>query len=73
MNLLGYAHWFISIIIYQMNDHSVSVDQPIYATSIVAKYLETATVKASTNFNNTTFPSDMISKTKLPVMNKLIS
>ena len=43
-----------------MKDHSISVDQARYATSIVAKYLDTATVKASTKFYNTTLPSDMI-------------
>ena len=31
-----------------------------YATSIVAKYLDTATVKASKKFYKTTLPSDMI-------------
>ena len=37
VNLLGYAHWFMSIIISQLKDHSISVDQARYATSIVAK------------------------------------
>ena len=37
VNFLGYAHWFMSIIISQMKDHSIFVDQDIYATSIVAK------------------------------------
>ena len=37
VNLLGYANWFISIRIYQMKDHSISVDQSICATSILAK------------------------------------
>ena len=60
MKFLGYAHWFISIIIYQMKDHSISVDQAIYYTSIDAKYLDTATVKASTNFYKTTLPSATI-------------
>ena len=60
VNLLGYAHWFMSIRISQMNGHSISVNQAIYATSIVAKYLDTATVKKSTNFYKTTFPSDLI-------------
>ena len=59
LNFLGYAHWFMSIIIYQMKDHSISVDQARYATSIVAKYLVTATVKASTNFHKTTLTSNM--------------
>ena len=43
-----------------MKDHYVSVDQARYDTSMVKKYLDTATVKASTNFYNTTFPSYMI-------------
>ena len=44
-----------------MKDHSISVDQAIYETSIVAKYLDTATVNTSTKFYNTTLPYDMIS------------
>ena len=60
VNFLGYAHWFMSIRIYQMKDHSIYVDQARYATSIVAKYLDTATVKSVTKFYNTTLPSDMI-------------
>ena len=60
VNFLGYAHWFMSIRISQLKDHSISVDQARYATSIVAKYLDTATVKASTKFYKTKFPSDMI-------------
>ena len=43
-----------------MKDHSIYVDQAIYDTSIVEKYLNTSTVKASTKFYNTTIPSDMI-------------
>ena len=43
-----------------MKDHSISMDQARYATSIVAKYLDTATVKSSTKFYNTTFPAGMI-------------
>ena len=50
VNFLGYAHWFISIIISQTKDHSVSVSLAKYATSIVAKYLDTATVKTGTIF-----------------------
>ena len=37
VNFLGYAHWFMSIRISQLKDHSISVDQARYATSIVAK------------------------------------
>ena len=36
------------------------MDQARYATSIVEKYLDTATVKACTKFYNTTLPSDII-------------
>ena len=42
VNFLGYAHWFMSIKIYQMKYHSISMDQARYVTSIVAKYLDTA-------------------------------
>ena len=50
----------MSIIISELKDHSISVDKARYATSIVAKYLNTATVKASIHFYKTTLPSDMI-------------
>ena len=43
-----------------MKDYSISVGQARYATYIVAKYLDTATMKVSTKFYNTTFPADMI-------------
>ena len=43
-----------------MKDHSISVDQAIYDTSIVTKYLDNATVKTIIKFYKTTFPSDMI-------------
>ena len=43
-----------------MKDHSISVDQARYATYIVAKYMDTSTVKTSTKFYNTNFPSDII-------------
>ena len=39
---LGYAHWFMSIRISQLKDHSISVE---HATYFVAKYLDTATIK----------------------------
>ena len=50
----------MSIIISHLKDHSVSVDQAIYATYIVAKYLDTDTFKASNKFYKITLPSDMI-------------
>ena len=60
VNFLRYSHWFMSFRVYQMKDHSISVDQSGYATSIVAKYLDTDTVKASTKFYKTTFPYNII-------------
>ena len=60
VNFLGYSHWFMSIIISQMEDHSISIDQASHVTSIVAKYLDAATVMGSKKFYKTTFPSDMI-------------
>ena len=60
MKFLGYAHWFRSIKISQLKDHSVSVDQDRCATSIVAKYSDTATVKVSKKFYKTTFLAEMI-------------
>ena len=60
VNFLVYAHWFTSIRIYQMKDYSISVDQTRYGTSIVAKYLDTATFRVSKTFYKTTLPSYMI-------------
>ena len=50
VKFLGYAHWFILIRVSQMKDNSISVYQDIYANYIVAKYLDTATVKTSKSF-----------------------
>ena len=50
----------MSIRISQMKDHSISVVQARYATSVVAKYLYTATVKASKTIFKTTLPSYLI-------------
>ena len=47
VNFLGFSHWFIPISISYMRDHSILVHQDRYAISIVAKYLDTITVKAS--------------------------
>ena len=60
VNFFGYAHWFMSIRISQMTDHSIFVDQARYATSIVAKYLDTVTIKASKILYKTTFLYDMM-------------
>ena len=37
LNFFGYTHWFISINISQLKDHSIYVDQSRYATSVVTK------------------------------------
>ena len=50
----------MSIRISQLKNHSISVNQARYATSIVAKYLDTATVKVRNKFYKKTLPSDMI-------------
>ena len=50
----------MSIRISQLEDNSISVDHARYATSIVAKYLYTDTVKVSNKFYKTTLPSDTI-------------
>ena len=47
VNLLGYVNWFMSIIIYQMSDHFISVDKARYDTSIVDKYRDNTTVQTS--------------------------
>ena len=60
VKFLGYAHWFMSIIISQLKDHSISVDQARYTTSIVEKYLDTATVKLNKYFYKKTLLADMI-------------
>ena len=61
MNFFGYAHWFMSIIIYQMKDNSISVYQDRYDTSIVSKYLDTTTVNTIFLFlNKTALSYDMI-------------
>ena len=38
VKFLEYEHLFMSIRISQMKDHSISIDQAIYATSIVTKW-----------------------------------
>ena len=60
VNFLGYAYWFMSIIFSQLKDHSISVDQARYATSIVAKYLDTSTVQVNNKFYKTTLTADMM-------------
>ena len=48
------------IIIYQIKDQYIYVDQARYAIYCVEKYLYIDTVKSSTKFNKTNFPSDKI-------------
>ena len=60
VNFLVISYWFMSIRISHMKDHSISVNQARYATSIVANYIDTVTVKKSTKFYETNFPSDII-------------
>ena len=60
VNFLGYAHWFMSIMISQLKDQSISEDQARYATSVVAKYLDTATIKENSKFHKTPLNHDMI-------------
>ena len=43
-----------------MKDHFISIDQARYAIYIVDKYLDTDTIKTSTEFYKTTLPYDMI-------------
>ena len=44
VKFLGYAHWFMSIRISKLKDHSISVDKSRYATYAFAEYLETVTI-----------------------------
>ena len=75
VKFLGCAHWFMSIIISWLKYNSISVDQARCATSVVAKYLDTVTVKVSNKFYKTTLPAGMIFTKGMspPVMNKLRS
>ena len=60
VNFLGYAHWFISIRISQHEDFSILVDLSRYATSVVAKYLDTITINENQIFHKTNITHDMI-------------
>ena len=46
--------------ISQLKDHSISVNQDKYATSVVKDYLDTATIKENPKLHKTTLPHDMI-------------
>ena len=50
----------MSISISQLKDHSTSVYQAIYDTSVVENYLYTATIKENSKFHKTTLPHDII-------------
>ena len=60
MNFLGYAHWFMSMSISQLKNNSIPVHQNIYDISIVAKYLDTITIKEILKFHDTTLTHYMI-------------
>ena len=60
VNFLGYANWLTSISISQIKDHSISVYQARYSSSILANYQDTIRFKTSKKFYKNTFPSDMI-------------
>ena len=45
VKFLGYANWFMSIRISQIRYHYISVYQYRHATSVVANYLDTSTIK----------------------------
>ena len=60
VNFIVLAHWLMTIRISQLKDHYISVYQARYANYIVAKYLDTATVKVINFFYKITFPDDMI-------------
>ena len=49
---------YISIL--QLKDRYISVDKARYATYVVAKCLDTATIKENSKFHKTTLPHDMI-------------
>ena len=44
VRFLEYAHWFMLILISQLEHHNISMDQDRYTTSVGAKYLDTATI-----------------------------
>ena len=60
VNFLGYAQWVMFIIIPQIKCYYISMDQARYGTSVVEKYLGTATIKENSKFHKTTLPNDMI-------------
>ena len=45
VKFLVYVYWFMSIIISALKDYYISVDKARYVISVVAKYLDTDTIK----------------------------
>ena len=45
VKFLGYSNWFMSISILHLKDNYISLYQARYAKFVVAKYLDTATIK----------------------------
>ena len=60
VNFLGYAHFFMSILISQLKDHYISVVQASYATYVVKTYLDASTIKEISNIHNTILYNDII-------------
>ena len=60
VNFIRYAHRFTPIRISQLKDHSISVDQSRYCTSIFWNYLDTATIKENSKYHKTTLPHNII-------------
>ena len=60
VTFLGYEHWYMSISTSKLKYHYISVLQDKYSTSVVAKHLDTATIKENSKFHMTTFPHDII-------------
>ena len=54
MKFLGYAHCFMPISISQLKNHSISVYQVRYDTSVFANYIDTDTIKENSNDHKAT-------------------
>ena len=50
----------MSIRISKLKEHSISLDQAIYATYVVENYLDTATIKENRKFHKITLPHDIV-------------
>ena len=60
VNFIGYVPWFMSISISQLKNNYISQEQNRYATSVVANYQDTATIKENSKCHKTTLPQYMI-------------